>query len=77
MSILATVTRPMPAKREFLRSEAYLGRYSQQNLMLLCWIERMMQIEKDKDLKYARWVVQNVLDQTPFKEVAANRDLYK
>ena len=74
--MIATISRPMPSKKDFARDEGYLGRYCQQNIPLLAWIERMLQFENDREGKTFDWIIQNVFDQSPFRNVARNPQLY-
>ena len=74
--MLGTIKRPLVSKKEFIRAEGYLGRFSQHNLLLLSWIERLMQMEQDNNHAHLRWIQKNLLNIVPHHVVKNNPLLY-
>ena len=67
MGMLVTITRSVPSVKEFLRFEGLMGRFVHLNLLPLSWCERMMQAEYDENNKIYAWLLQNVLNESPYK----------
>ena len=44
-----------------------MGRFVHLNLLPLSWCERMMQAEYDENNKIYAWLLQNVLNESPYK----------
>ena len=68
MGMLVTITRASPPVKEFLRLEGLMGRFVQQNILPLSWIERMLQVEFDDDNKNYTWLLKNILQTTPYQD---------
>ena len=71
------LSRPMPGKREYLRGEAYLGRYVQSNLFALCWVERMLQVENDQNNRIYDWIKRKFFSKTLYDTVSLFPHNYK
>ena len=77
MGLINIISRPMPALREYVRNEAYLGRYVQANLIAICWAERMMQVEKDTTNRILDWVLRKFFTNTIYQSTEKRPDLYQ
>ena len=74
--MIVILSRSVPSQREYIRNEAYLGRYVQANLFALCWVERMLQIEGDKENRIMDWILRKFFTDTLYHSTSKRPDLY-
>ena len=51
LGMISLYSRNMPSAECWMRMEAEVGRYHHQNLFQLCWIERLLAMEDDVEMK--------------------------
>ena len=77
MGLIILIARPMPSMREYVRAEAYLGRYVQANLFAICWCERMLQVEKDQTNRILDWILRTFFYDPLYHSAEKSPELYR
>ena len=77
LGYIILISRPVPTFKEYLRGEAYLGRFVHGNLFAMTWVERMLQVEADKTNKILDWILMKFFRKPLYHSVLENSDLYR
>ena len=65
LTVIATMTRSIPAAEEWSRMEVEVGRFHHQNLLLLGWLEICLKIDDDVQMTLLERVVKSCLSRSP------------